>query len=110
LPKWLLSCLLHDVIAALTVAYDLLVGGLLVPVIGAMLWRRATTTAALASIALGGSLVIVLLGVYGMGLRSADLCWAGRQLVRVRGAKPGCARAAHRMNCRCQVVCYRMTA
>ena len=30
---------MHDVIAALTVAYDLLVGGLLVPVIGAMLWR-----------------------------------------------------------------------
>lgn len=33
-----LSCLMHDVIAALTVAYDLLVGGLLVAVVGAMLW------------------------------------------------------------------------
>ena len=62
----LLSCLMHDVIAALTVAYDLLVGGLLVAVIGAMLWRRGTTAGALASIALGSTLVCVLLAVTGI--------------------------------------------
>jgi solute:Na+ symporter, SSS family len=62
----LLSCLMHDVIAALTVAYDFLVGGLLVPVIGAMLWRRGTTAGALASIAVGGTLVAVLLAVDGI--------------------------------------------
>jgi SSS family solute:Na+ symporter len=48
-----LACRMHDVIAAITVAYDLLVGGLLVPLIGAMLWQRGTTRGALASIALG---------------------------------------------------------
>ena len=62
----LLSCLMHDVIAALTVAYDLLVGGLLVAVIGAMLWRRGTAAGALASIALGSTLVCVLLAVTGI--------------------------------------------
>ena len=62
----LLSCLMHDVIAALTVAYDLLVGGLLAAVIGAMLWRRGTTAGALASIALGSTLVCVLLAVTGI--------------------------------------------
>jgi SSS family solute:Na+ symporter len=62
----LLSCLMHDVIAALTVAYDFLVGGLLVPVIGAMLWRRGTTAGALASIAVGGTLVAALLAVDGI--------------------------------------------
>ena len=62
----LLSCVMHDVIAALTVAYDFLVGGLLVPVIGAMLWRRGTTAGALASIAVGGTLVAVLLAVDGI--------------------------------------------
>jgi SSS family solute:Na+ symporter len=62
----LLACLMHDVIAALTIAYDFLVGGLLVPVIGAMLWRRGTTAGALASIAVGGSLVAVLLALDGM--------------------------------------------
>jgi solute:Na+ symporter, SSS family len=60
------SCAMHDVIAALTVAYDLLVGGLLVPVIGAMLWRRGTTAGALASIAVGGTLVVLLLLLAGL--------------------------------------------
>jgi SSS family solute:Na+ symporter len=60
------SCVMHDVIAALTVAYDFLVGGLLVPVIGAMMWRRGTTAGALASIAVGGSLVAVLLALNGI--------------------------------------------
>jgi SSS family solute:Na+ symporter len=54
----LLACVMDDVLRALTVAYDLLVGGLFVPVIGAMLWRRGTTAGALASIWLGGTLVI----------------------------------------------------
>jgi len=60
------SCVMHDVIAALNVAYDFLVGGLLVPVIGAMLWQRGTTAAALAAIAVGGSLVAVLLAMNGI--------------------------------------------
>jgi SSS family solute:Na+ symporter len=61
-----LSCLLHDVIAALTVAYDLLVGGLLVAVLGAMLWPRGTTAGAFASTAAGSMLVCVLLALKGM--------------------------------------------
>lgn len=80
-----LSCLLHDVIAALTVAYDLLVGGLLAPVIGAMLWQRGTTTAALASMALGGSLVIVLLGVYGIDSEAPIYAGLGAGLVAYLG-------------------------
>ena len=62
----LLACLMHDVIAALTIAYDFLVGGLLVPVIAAMLWRRGTAIGALASIAVGGSLVVIVLLLEGM--------------------------------------------
>jgi SSS family solute:Na+ symporter len=62
----MVSCLMHDVIAALTIAYDFLVGGLLVPVIGAMIWRRGTTAGALASIAVGGTVVAVLLAVAGI--------------------------------------------
>ncbi len=44
-----------------TVAYDLLVGGVFVPIVGAMIWRRATTAGALASIALGSALVVIFL-------------------------------------------------
>ncbi len=61
-----LSCFMHDVIAALTVAYDLLVGGLLVAVLGAILWRRGTAPAALASIAAGSMLVCLLLALKGI--------------------------------------------
>jgi SSS family solute:Na+ symporter len=60
------SCAMHDVITALTVAYDLLVGGLLVPIIGAMIWPRGTTAGALASIALGSALVVLFLVLDGL--------------------------------------------
>lgn len=49
----LLALLISDVVAALTVAYDILVGGLLVPIIGGLIWRRATLAGALTSIVLG---------------------------------------------------------
>ena len=40
-------------ISALTLAYNLLVGGMLVPLIGAIFWKRATTTGAITSMSLG---------------------------------------------------------
>jgi solute:Na+ symporter, SSS family len=57
----ILACLVNDVIAALTVAYNLLVGGLLVPIIGALVWRRATGAGALAAIAVGGTVVVIFM-------------------------------------------------
>ena len=53
-----IACLTTDVLAALSVAYDILVGALFVPVIGAILWRRTSPRAAFASIAIGGAGVI----------------------------------------------------
>jgi SSS family solute:Na+ symporter len=61
-----LSCYMHDVVAALSIAYDFLVGGLLVAVTGAILWPRGTSAAALASIATGSILVCVLLALRGI--------------------------------------------
>lgn len=48
-----LSFVLEDVVAALTVAYGLLVGGLLVAIIGGIVWRRANVQGALASMVVG---------------------------------------------------------
>jgi SSS family solute:Na+ symporter len=48
-----IACAVQDVIAALTLASDFLVGGLTVPVLGGMLWRRATGRGAVASIIVG---------------------------------------------------------
>lgn len=57
---------LNDVVEALTVAYNLLVGGLLVPILGGLLWRRGTAAGALASVAVGGLAVIGLMASYGI--------------------------------------------
>ncbi|MDX2643071.1 sodium:solute symporter [Streptomyces sp. PA03-1a] len=52
---------LNNVVEALTVAYNLLVGGLLVPILGGLLWRRGTAAGALASVAVGGLAVVGLM-------------------------------------------------
>ncbi|GGX64390.1 sodium:solute symporter [Streptomyces minutiscleroticus] len=57
---------LNDVVEALTVAYNLLVGGLLVPILGGLLWRRGTAAGALASVAVGGLAVVGLMAAYGI--------------------------------------------
>ncbi|MFI2366991.1 sodium:solute symporter [Streptomyces sp. NPDC018833] len=57
---------LNNVVEALTVAYNLLVGGLLVPILGGLLWKRGTVQGALASVVVGGLSVIGLMAVYGI--------------------------------------------
>ncbi|MEU6660874.1 sodium:solute symporter [Streptomyces sp. NPDC046821] len=57
---------LNNVVEALTVAYNLLVGGLLVPILGGLLWKRGTVAGALAAIIVGGGGVIGLMAAYGI--------------------------------------------
>ncbi|QNP72556.1 sodium:solute symporter [Streptomyces roseirectus] len=57
---------LNNVVEALTVAYNLLVGGLLVPILGGLLWKRGTVHGALASVVVGGGSVIALMAAYGI--------------------------------------------
>src|SRR3954452_182207 len=57
---------LNNVVEALTVAYNLLVGGLLVPILGGLLWRRGTVQGALAAVIVGGLAVIGLMAGYGI--------------------------------------------
>ncbi|MEB8337343.1 sodium:solute symporter [Streptomyces endophyticus] len=61
-----ISIILNNVVEALTVAYNLLVGGLLVPILGGLLWKRGTGTGALASIVVGGITVIGGMWRYGI--------------------------------------------
>ncbi|WP_246633033.1 sodium:solute symporter [Pseudonocardia nigra] len=61
-----LAVLVQDVVAALTVAYNLLVGALLVPVVGALLWRRGTSTGALAAMCVGSVVVVALMATQGL--------------------------------------------
>jgi SSS family solute:Na+ symporter len=48
-----IALVVNDVISALTLAYNLLVGGMLIPLIGAIFWKRATTSGAITSMTLG---------------------------------------------------------
>lgn len=54
-----IACVLQDVIAGLTIAGAILVGGLLVAIIGGMIWQRGTVRGAVASIVSG---VVLTLG------------------------------------------------
>lgn len=57
---------IDNVVQALTVAYNLLVGGLLVPILGGLVWKRGTVHGALASVVVGGLAVITLMATYGI--------------------------------------------
>ncbi|CAN5620008.1 sodium:solute symporter [soil metagenome] len=59
------AALLNDVVAALTIAYDILVGGLLVAILGGFLWKRATGTGALWSMAAGTVVTLTTMVVVG---------------------------------------------
>ncbi|MFI6460526.1 sodium:solute symporter [Streptomyces sp. NPDC050528] len=61
-----IACALGDVIEALTVAYNLLVGGLLVPILGGLVWKRGNLPGAMASMIAGGTTVIVLMTTDGL--------------------------------------------
>jgi SSS family solute:Na+ symporter len=48
-----IALVVSDVISALTLAYNLLVGGMFIPLLGAIYWKRASTLGAIASMLLG---------------------------------------------------------
>jgi solute:Na+ symporter, SSS family len=52
------ACMLQDVVKGLTIAYDILVGGLMVAIIGGFVWPRGTLAGALASIIAGTALTL----------------------------------------------------
>lgn len=60
-----IAALLNDVVGALTLAYDILVGGLLVAILGGFLWKRATGAGALASMAVGTVVTLGTMAVVG---------------------------------------------
>ncbi|WP_089101810.1 sodium:solute symporter [Streptomyces hyaluromycini] len=61
-----IACVLGDVLSALTVAYNLLVGGLLVPILGGLVWRRGNLPGALTAMIAGGTTVITLMVTDGL--------------------------------------------
>lgn len=60
-----IACLVRDVVAALTISSDILVGGLFVAVVGGMVWKRGTGRGAVASIFAGSIATLGSLALYG---------------------------------------------
>lgn len=58
-----IAMIVPDVVAALTIAYDLLVGGLLVAIIGGIVWKRGTGRGAMWSMVAGTAGTIVTMVV-----------------------------------------------
>ncbi len=69
-----MAIVVQDVVGALTIAYNLLVGALLVPILGGLFWARSTAKAALVSMAAGGIVVVTLMAVQGM-LANGPIYW-----------------------------------
>jgi len=59
------ACVMHDIIAALTIGYDLLVGAIFIPVLAAMFTHGGSPIAALTSIMLSAAAVVILILIYG---------------------------------------------
>jgi SSS family solute:Na+ symporter len=53
-----IAIITKDVVAALTIAYDILVGGLLVAILGGLVWKRGTGVAAAVSMAVGSVITL----------------------------------------------------
>jgi SSS family solute:Na+ symporter len=70
-----IACVLQDVVNALTVAYDILVGGLLVPILGGLVWRRGTNVGALAAMAVGT--VATLVAIFRFGIEANEPIYWG---------------------------------
>lgn len=57
------ACLLQDVVGAMTVASDILVGGLMIPVLGGIFWGRGTARGAIVSIVAGSGITLGTMAV-----------------------------------------------
>ncbi|WP_427016576.1 sodium:solute symporter [Pseudarthrobacter sp. P1] len=77
----LIAMITQDVVVALTIAYDILVGGLLVAILGGLVWKRGTGIGAAWSMAVGCVLTLTLLILYSTGaIPSADGVYANEPI------------------------------
>jgi SSS family solute:Na+ symporter len=76
-----IAMIVDDVVNALTIAYDILVGGLLVAIVGALFWRRGTRQGAYASMVAGTISVIAFMVIDGVDANTPIYWGLGASLV-----------------------------
>ncbi len=62
----MIALLVDDVLSALTLAYNILVGGMLIPLIGAIFWKRGTAAGATTSMVLGALTALAFMVIDGI--------------------------------------------
>lgn len=62
----IIACVMTDVVNALTVAYNILVAGLLIPILGGLVWKRGTIVGVLAGMVSGAVTAVVLMVTMGL--------------------------------------------
>ncbi|HEY2454667.1 MAG TPA: sodium:solute symporter [Scandinavium sp.] len=65
-----LAMMVKDVISALTMAYNLLVGGMLIPLVAALFWKRATSAGAIAGMISGSVTAAFFMYYHGLSANS----------------------------------------
>ncbi|GLY42231.1 solute:Na+ symporter, SSS family protein [Amycolatopsis sp. NBRC 101858] len=76
-----IAMVVDDVVNALTIAYDILVGGLLVAIVGALFWKRGTRQGAYASMIAGTVSVIAFMIIDGVDANTPIYWGLGASLV-----------------------------
>jgi SSS family solute:Na+ symporter len=76
-----IAMVVDDVVNALTIAYDILVGGLLVAIVGALFWKRGTRQGAYASMVAGTVSVIAFMIIDGVAANTPIYWGLGASLV-----------------------------
>ena len=76
-----IAMIVDDVVNALTIAYDILVGGLLVAIVGALVWKRGTRQGAYASMIAGTVFVIAFMFIDGVEANTPIYWGLGASLV-----------------------------
>ncbi|WP_223286724.1 sodium:solute symporter family transporter [Kocuria atrinae] len=61
-----ISMLVPSTVVALTIAYNVLVGGLLVAILGGLIWKRGTAMGAAVSMGVGSLVTLVSMAVFGV--------------------------------------------
>lgn len=61
-----IAMIVPSVVTALTIAYDILVGGLLIAILGGLFWKRGTGAGAASSMLVGAVGVLVSMGFFGV--------------------------------------------
>jgi SSS family solute:Na+ symporter len=76
-----IAMIVDDVVNALTIAYDILVGGLLVAIVGALVWKRGTRQGAYASMVAGTVFVIAFMVIDGVEANTPIYWGLGASLI-----------------------------